>query len=145
LHATRHRLESLVPLADVAWMAAKWPELARWDDFPTLARQWDCREALSFALTVASRMFGFAVPDTAMLALMPSGWRKRALSRLWPKEDPLEPIEAGSGWERYLFSALTTSWPRGFTGSLVRFQKTRPLESDAALEKNEAGTPENSG
>jgi hypothetical protein len=137
LHAARHRLDSLGPLVDAAWLAARWPNDLRWDTLPSLAKRWRCREALGFALVVANRLFEMPVPKETFRALAPRGWRKRALSLLWPGDSPLQPLESLPRTHRLLFSALTTSWPGGFLGATRRFGRIRPVHEDITTEHTE--------
>lgn len=130
IHAARHRLDSLVPLVDAAWIAARWPEQMGWDSLPDLARRWRCREALAFALEAAVLLFGLPVPEEARRKLALRGWRRRIVSRLWPGESPLQSLETRPPVVRYAFSALTTSWPGGFIGAMSRFGPERRMPAE---------------
>ncbi len=129
LHAARHRLDSLGPLVDAAWLASRWPEAMCWETLPALARRWRCGAALGFALEAATLLFRLPVPPEALERLRLRGWRREVTRRLWPGASPLESLEKRSRAARYLFSAATTA-PGGFAGALVRFRRTRRVEDE---------------
>lgn len=128
LHAARHRLDSMGPLVDAAWMAARWPDAIQWESIPSLAHRWRCKEALGFALEAAEILFSLPVPDSVRKQLLLRGWRQHAMSRVWPGESALQSLEARPQWVRYSFSAITTSWPWGFVGATRRFKSIRPVK-----------------